>query len=297
MAGHLIRRILKVVNSATIGADLTVSGSAVIGGATLAASVLRSTGSAVVGGVTLAASVVTANGAGNVVGGVSLTASTIATTGSTKLGGTANNSQFSATGRMTMAGTGRARGEVVLPATAFHPWGASSAGAGASVFATASYVFKSVQGATADDGNHRMPTISPSTTGSDARMNTTFFVPLDADTTGSVLAYVEMLQNAATSTPSSMGFTLRYNYMANGASRTTAGSVQGAIPALATADVSVGTRISGSLPALPSFGTVGDMIAIELQMHTGTCTAGVAYDFAGLRLRYTKSSLGVASSE
>lgn len=205
-------------------------------------------------------------------------------TGGARAGGGVNYTDFDSTGYMTAASTGRVLKEIVIPATQWHIGPAGSA------FALSSSVYNNVGGQ-----HYRIPTISPSSATCNPVFEALITAPLDAATSGSVLPFVEMIINTATSTASNMQFTLKYNYINNGASTTTSGSVTATISAL-TGVIGAGNRVSGSLTNMASFAAGGQMVVLQLTMLTGVGTAGASYDFAALRLRYMADRLGTQSS-
>lgn len=194
----------------------------------------------------------------------------------------ANYTDFDTAGRQTMGGTARVYKEVWLPANVWQAPAAASAHA----LSGSRYQLTG--------GPYNIVSWSPSSTTCDMKLDTTFVAPLDAASSGSVLAIAECLVNTNLTTASNTGFKLGYNYVNAAASATTSGSVSGAVGV--SASLAVSGRVSGSIQNIDSFAAGGQLVHLRLSMLTGTCGAGANVDFLGLRLRYVADSLGTQVS-
>lgn len=202
---------------------------------------------------------------------------------------TTNRTAFSACGIETLSGSARVWKEIQLSAKEWH--GAATA----STHALSGSLYIPID-AGASGGDFNIPTWAASSTTCDALLDTVVWAPLDADTTASMILFMDHFVGATLTTASGTGWRVNWNYI-NGAGTCSVKSGS-AEQAFRTATASAkGNHLSASLTTqLPPFDQAGQILCLHARMLTGACGAGTGIEFAGARLRYLANAKGLTSA-
>lgn len=252
-----------------------------------------------------------ATGGASIAGGTNLTSGLNVSSGSSVLGtATTNGTVFSSTGRQTMAGTARVRKDIWLPPEAFVAfpgnYGVSVGNSGSWIAASMNVVVTGsiLAGSTGDGMAGSMiaiKVIQPEAkqAGSPITCFAKFPKPRDADTTGSITAYVEWtntIANCATAGSTSV-WRLGMAYFGSGSPIRSAASAGANEPYSAS---TTNIWMSSCIGNLPSFKASDSWAVFVLQNRMDSANdklGSSAVAVAGVRLTYTACALGTASTE
>ncbi len=219
-------------------------------------------------------------------------------TGTNTFGSTNSKLTVATDGRQTMTGCARAYKQIFLRPTDFIVGedSGSMATASANLNVTGSIFAGSYPSASMMTMQYLMRD-----GGTDASLNSafaTFPVPLDADTTGSITAYVDWAANLAQATTGCKAyFRLGLAYLGSGSIARTAASMQ-AVPAATV--VTAGVLYSSCIGLFPSFGANDSLAVLALQTSpsaAGETIGGSALRIYSVRLKYVANSDGTAVAE
>lgn len=234
----------------------------------------------------------------------------------TYLGASATNyTYFSTTGNQRMKGTARVLKDIWIPAKDFHApamavlgvgSGLTSAcwGVGGSLF-TASVLLDVTGSIFADTAGSSIgiPVLAASSVVSGSKYGAAVVVPRpsDADTTGSIVPFIEWTAPIAPAVSSSAtAFYAGAAYLQGLRNTPCAVRTSACVEYAASYVGATALEImSTCLPKLPSFGANDRLLAIQVgwDPNNASDTAGSEVAILGVRLRYTASALGVASAE
>jgi len=216
----------------------------------------------------------------------------------------------STTGRTTMAGTGRVRKTMWIPAAQLigltpdqfgHPVNVTHSVSGSTPAVANNWIEFGKDGATGASAV-TMPVLSACVpTNKDGRCATMFLSPPDADTSGSVSVNLYYTTRLAMATTGSMQvWRLRYNYMGTNGSHVggTSGSILYGASMVTTGSGAMEVQALGTIPSFNFSGSPIVMLELALEQSNACGMSGsTEEDIFGIGLTYTANTLGVASSE
>lgn len=212
------------------------------------------------------------------------------------IGGTSNYSQFSSTGRLTMAGTARVKKDQWIEPESFLI--ATTSGSWESASMEVDITGSTWAGVSGSLVSLKYAGPAANVAGSPTTAFAKVPKPYDADTSGSIDVWVEWTANESlANSPSVTCIKAAMAYFGSGSTVRTAASC-GASPQYDSDDALVWH--SSSLGTLPSW-TDNDSWGVFVIRHdiseTDETMGASTFRIAGVRLRYTACALGVASTE
>jgi hypothetical protein len=225
--------------------------------------------------------------------------------GQTRMGSSGSYVQIAKDGRLTLAGSARVYKSLWLPATQWYGIEPNSFANPFNATATSAGSTPTVRPYAADFGSAAgskvsIPVMSASqATNLDSRMATSFIVPQDAATTGSVQPKLFFTTKVAMATAGSMQvYRLNYQYIGSTGSPnlTDSGSVLYGGSMASTGNGKMEIWDLGDLPSFNAAASPLVLLQLTLEQSNGSCMAGSAEDqILGMRIDYQADALGAQS--
>lgn len=219
-----------------------------------------------------------------------LTVSGSVSVASERAGGAANYANFSTTGRLTFAGTGRFKRDLVIPWTAFAAGSANTSGSSDAQSAASLIDAGTLSGS--------IPCLAFMNTLSACMVNATHPFPSDYATTGSVQLLADWAFAKTLASIAYIGACVYYVTGSNNVAAAGAFAGSGLTVASATSSTAC-TMTTTQLGTLNSFSASAGVIVAKFWRDATNASdiSGSEFRFLGLRLRYVSDNYGPASTE